>query len=665
MAKSRVAPLKTVTIPRLELTAAVVSAKVCSMLKHELQYEDIKQVFWTDSKIVLGYITNTSKRFHVFVANRVQQILERSEADQWQYIETTANPADIASRGLMPDELATSLWLTGPPFLWQRCIPTSSPVDCVINEGDPEVRESVCHLSQIEPMEPTIVQRLERISSWSKMKKITAVCLKAKDKLRSLVEKGQIQAYSANITVQDLQVAEKTIIRLLQRETFDLEIRSLEKGEPVSRNSALCKLDPFIDDGILRIGGRLKNSTLPRGIKHPVILPKKHPISLALLRHFHKRVAHQGRGQTISELRSNGYWIIGASKAAAKLINECVTCRKIRSEPQQQRMADLPADRLENAPAFTYCGADYFGPWLVKEGRKTVKRYGVLFTCLASRGVHIETATALDSSSFINALRRFISLRGQIRLLRSDRGTNFVGAQRELKEALAEMDEGKVKEYLHDNQCEFEFNPPASSHRGGVWERQIRTVRSILSGILQSKEHILNDDMIRTVLYEVAAIINSRPLCVESLNDPTSLRPITPNMILTTKSGIVMPPPGKFQREDLYCRRQWRRVQHLVNEFWFRWKREYVHQLQQRQKWQHPRRNIQEGDVVLIKDDQAARCDWRLARVVEAIESTDGLVRSAKLRVGDPHLDKKGKRVGTVTYLERPVQKLVLLVEMA
>ena len=664
MAKSRVAPLKSVTIPRLELTAAVVSAKMCTMLKHELQYEEMKQVFWTDSKIVLGYLKNTSKRFHVFVANRVQQILERSEADQWRYVATAQNPADIASRGLMPDDLAASPWLLGPAFLWEQCIPEPSPLHYVIREDDPEVKTVVSHLSQTQPTKSTILQRLERISSWSKMKKITAVCLKAKDKLKSLVENNQIKAYTASITVEDLQTAEKTIIRLVQEETFMCELQSLEGSKQVPRDSVLLKLDSFLDNGILRIGGRLKNSNLPPGIKHPIVMPKNHPISLALLRHFHSRVAHQGRSQTISELRSNGYWIIGASKSTAKLINECVTCRKMRSEPQQQLMADLPADRLQSAPAFTYCGADYFGPWLVKEGRKTVKRYGVLFTCLASRGVHIETAVALDSSSFINALRRFISLRGRVRLLRSDRGTNFVGAQRELKEALKEMDESIVKEYLRENHCDFEFNPPAASHCGGVWERQIRTVRSILSGIFHGREHILNDDMIRTVMYEAAAIINSRPLCMESLNDPTSLRPITPNMILTTKSGIVMPPPGKFQREDLYCRRQWRRVQHLVNEFWYRWKREYVHQLQQRQKWQHPRRNLKEGDVVLIKDDHAARCDWRLARVVEAVKSTDGLVRRAKVRVGDPLLDKKGKRLGNVAFLERPVQKLVLLVEM-
>lgn len=160
-------------------------------------------------------------------------------------------------------------------------------------------------------------------------------------------------------------------------------------------------------------------------------------------------------------------------------------------------MADLPDDRLEPSPPFTYCAVDYFGPWLIKEGRRELKRYGVLFTCLASRAIHLETANALTTDAFTNALRRFLSRRGPTRLIRSDRGTNFVGAKSELENAVAEMDEARIHNFLLDQGCdwfEFKMNPPSASHMGGVWERQIRSVRAILCALLQSSGQQLDDE---------------------------------------------------------------------------------------------------------------------------------------------------------------------------
>ncbi|CAG2233541.1 unnamed protein product [Mytilus edulis] len=151
---------------------------------------------------------------------------------------------------------------------------------------------------------------------------------------------------------------------------------------------------------------------------------------------------------TINEIRANGFWIIGCSTAVSKYLATCVSCRKHRSNTQEQKMADLPIDRLNPVPPFTYSGVDLFGPWYIKDGRKELKRYGVLFTCLSCRGVHIETANSLDTSSFINALRRFIAIRGPVRHLRSDRGTNFVGAERKLREAYSEMDDKSIRQFL-------------------------------------------------------------------------------------------------------------------------------------------------------------------------------------------------------------------------
>lgn len=367
---------------------------------------------------------------------------------------------------------------------------------------------------------------------------------------------------------------------------------------------------------------------------------------------------------TLNELRNSGYWIIGGSSAVGKQINDCVVCRKLRRKTENQKMSDLPSDRLDTEPPFTFCAVDLFGPWYIKEGRKELKRYGVLFTCMACRAIHLETTNSMDTSSFINALRRFISRRGPIRQLRCDRGTNFVGAKRELQQAAQALDTSKIHEFLLKKNCDFfsfEMNVPSASHMGGSWERQIRTVRSVLSGLLEEHGHQLDDESLRTLMCEAEAVVNSRPLTVENLCSPMSPEPLTPNHLLTGKTQVVLPPPSEFQRADVYSRRKWRRVQHLANEFWSRWRKEFLLSLQQRQRWIHPRRNIKVDDIVLIKTEEPTRNQWPIARVQETTQDKDGLVRKAKLVVGNASLNKKGIRIKQATILERPIHKLVLL----
>jgi len=288
-----------------------------------------------------------------------------------------------------------------------------------------------------------------------------------------------------------------------------------------------------------------------------------------------------------------------------------------------------------------------------------------LFTCLASRAVHLETSTPLETDAFINSLRHFICRRGPIRQLRSDQGTNFVGAKHELKAALAELDHERIRAELLQENCDwftFAMNIPSSSHMGGVWERQIRIVRSVLSPLSQNNGLQLDDESLRTLMCEAEAIINSRPLTVDILNDPGSLSPLTPNHLLTMKTKVVLSPPGVFPSADKFCRKRWRRVQHLANEFWSRWRKEYLLSLQQRQKWTTPRNDLRVDDIVIIKDDNASRNCWQLARVCAVNRSSDGRVRTVKLALADARLDKKGRKVNEVTFLERPVQKLVLLI---
>ena len=218
--------------------------------------------------------------------------------------------------------------------------------------------------------------------------------------------------------------------------------KAKQRNLDLKKCSSLYRLDPYLDtDGLLRVGGRLRNASISEGAKHPVILPRRSRVTQLILQYCHEAIKHQGSGMTHNEVRQRGYWIIGGTSAVSHLVSRCVICRKLRSLPQQQKLADLPQDRVEPAAPFTYSAVDYFGPFFVKEGRKEVKRYGVIFTCMASRAIHIETANSLETDAFINALRHFQAERGPVRQLRSDCGTNFIGAHRELKEGLEEMNE--------------------------------------------------------------------------------------------------------------------------------------------------------------------------------------------------------------------------------
>ena len=309
-------------------------------------------------------------------------------------------------------------------------------------------------------------------------------------------------------------------------------------------------------------------------------------------------------------------------------------------------MADLPADRVTpEKPPFSFVGVDCFGPFLVKKGRSQVKRYGVLYTCLVTRAVHIEVAYSMDTDSFINSMRRFIARRGTPELMRSDNGTNFVGGNKELSSAISQWNVQQIHGFFLQKHIKCMFNTPSGSHHGDVWERCIRTVRKVLNAVL--KEQALDDEGLSTLMCEVEAIVNSRPITKFS-DDPSHCEALTPNHLLLLRSGPCLP-PGSFSKEDSHCRRRWRQVQYLAEVFWRRWIREYLPQLQARQKWVNPSRSFAVGDIVLVVDERFPRSSWPLGRIVNVHESPhDGLVRSVTLKTG-------------ASLLEHPIDKIVLL----
>ncbi|XP_062813660.1 uncharacterized protein LOC134292487 [Anolis carolinensis] len=412
---------------------------------------------------------------------------------------------------------------------------------------------------------------------------------------------------SEPLQVQDMIKAKSVIFKSVQRSAFKQEIARLEQGLNIPNQSLLNELNPFLDkEGILRVGGRLAKAKLKACIKNPIIIPPNSHTALLLVRHHHERIHHQGRTLTEAALRNEGLWVVNAKRLVNSCIFKCVKCRRLRRNCQSQLMAELPQDRTLTDPPFSHVGIDVFGPWEVvtrktRGGVVNNKRWAVLFTCLVIRAVHIEVIEGMDTSSFLNALKRFIALRGPIKSIRSDCGTNFVGATKELNCVSRFGRDPKVQNFTNTEQIMWTFNVPHASHMGGVWERMIGISRKILNAMLLSHRSLTHDVLV-TLMAEVTAIINNRPL-VPLTSDPENLQPLTPALILTQKvpgwKDIMLPVP-----DGTHCA-LWKQVQSLANHFWKRWKAEYLSQLQTR-RLANPKGQCQGGKPCVAKGQRLA-----------------------------------------------------------
>ena len=407
------------------------------------------------------------------------------------------NSADDAARGLEGNQITKRhRWVRGPDFLWYpegEWPRFPCDLDAVLTD-DPEVKKVVTHATVSDEKEE-ILTRFTRFSNWNRMKRCVARILRLKQFLAHVqvpLETHRAEKLSSQpLKVEELQRAKEIILKLVQGCAFPKECEALRKiqGEEhhqnrdlvrvkkaeIKKTSTLYRFDPFLDqNGLLRVGGRFSRSQVfPNNFKYPIILPKKSFVVDLIVRDAHENVAHSGRGITLGTLR-NRYWIINTNSVVRHFISKCVTCWRLRGVVGEQGMTDLPKERIAPAPPFTYCGVDYFSPFYIKEGRKELKRYDALFTCLSSRAVHIETANSMETDSFLNALRHSIARRGPVREIRSDQGTNITGAEKELQRALSEMDNNAIQRGLctefKADWVQWKQNPPSASHMGGVWE---------------------------------------------------------------------------------------------------------------------------------------------------------------------------------------------------
>ncbi|XP_067950587.1 uncharacterized protein [Watersipora subatra] len=296
-----------------------------------------------------------------------------------------------------------------------------------------------------------ILEIIKNMSNWNRMVHLISTL----EQYKRFLSHKHLRKLAVKSDVEAQVYAEKTIIRLLQLPHYE---KDLEHSEATKQ---LCKLHPFVDsDGLLKVGGQLEyGHYLEYGEKHPIILPKD-PIAMQLVRHYHVLTGHQGRRPTLAQLHLRRYWVAGHS-IISSVINSCTICKRLRANLQGQQMAPIPEKRTEPSPPFTYVGCDVFGPFLVKDRRSVIKKYGAIFTCMASKAIHIEMIDDMTTDACLNDLKCFIAIRGPVRQLHTDRGTNFIGAANELH---GQIQSGKLSTFTTDNHIEFVTNVPYASH---------------------------------------------------------------------------------------------------------------------------------------------------------------------------------------------------------
>ena len=619
MAKTKLAQKKTISIPKLELNAALLAARLSNFVQKSMTRPIKHRRFWTDSSCVRNWVRSTAAFYKPYVSHRVGEIQTLTESSKWRFIPGRLNISDGATRsGLTPEQPLPENWIDGPPFLhqpeeeWPKDIPWIA-----VGEELRANKQARTHLNVTT--EPPV--------NWADVK----------------IEPSYLS---------HLMLLEEPYLQWIKRcqwESFAEDIHRLKKGKNLKPVSRLLSLSPSLDEkGLLRMGGRLGNAELSFESLHPVFLPAKHPLTEQIIDAYHQKLLYTGTELVLAHIRQH-FWIVNGKEAVRRARSRCPTCVQDRVQPATQLMADRHESRVDlHCKPFTRTAVDYFGPMEIEYGRgRTAKRYGALFTCMTTRANYVELALSLSAEDFLLVFRRFIGLYTQPKIVHSDNGTNFVAAEKELLEPVRQLHQSpELMEFNKKLAIDWKFQPPGAPHFGGAHESMVRCVKQALYKALEVEKTRAGrptHEMLRTLLFEVSGICNTRPLTPNSA-DPADFRALTPNDFLNRAPTIGPPPLCSY--DDALPAEHYRYTQKLTDRFWYLFDKIYLKSLASRKKWRSPKPNLQPGQAVLIQEPNLPRGQWKIARITQVFPGKDGLVRVARVKT------EKGE-----TYL-RPVHRL-------
>ncbi|XP_011686440.1 PREDICTED: uncharacterized protein LOC105449136 [Wasmannia auropunctata] len=513
--RSRVAPLKAVSLPRLELSAALLLARLIVKVSQSL-----------------NVMHSTSRRWAV-VANRVGEIQRLTRIESWRHVGSAENSADILSRGLGPSQLAAAvMWWHGPAFLLAD--EDRWPINDFTRLKElPEERKIISTAATIDQC--TVGELLNRCSNLNKACRILAYCLR-------FVKRNRSKESTLSVSASEVTYALSILCRVVQKQAFAAEIKALNEDHTVNSSSRLISLSPFLDEtGLIRIGGRLRQSDLSFNTRHPILLPRDHRLTYLVIEHEHLRNKHAGTQATMASIRER-FWPLLLQSTTRQIIQKCIICFRAKPRLSEAIMGALTSSRVT---PFSHCGVDYAGPVILREGKRrnarNHKAYISIFVYFATKGVHIELVSDLTSDAFLAAFKRFISRRGRPVHMYSYNGTNFVGAQKQLKEFYKvyynQQTRSDVEQFLSREGIVWSFIPPNASHFDGLWEAAVKSAKYYLERIVGAA-HLTFEEM-QTELSEIEVTLNSRPITPLSA-DPNDLAYLSPGHFLigTTLSSF-------------------------------------------------------------------------------------------------------------------------------
>lgn len=624
-AKARVTPMKDISIPRIELLAATVGARLTKSVKDAMDWSDMPCYFWTDSTTVLSWINQDSK-WKIFVQNRVTEIKQITQTKQWNFVPGHLNPADLPSRGCTAKELLESKWHEGPEWLkkdmdeWPKC---DNMTDIVCEEeivvGKKCTPVVNCVFQDSIVLEEDITKWFSLyFSQYMKIVRLVAWVFR----FIGNCKQDKCARLNCELTATEIEKAETYLFKEIQKESFSSIY-----------DSKISTLNPILDEsGLIRLETKLCNKEDSYGFRYPIVLPSTHKIVQSLVIYHHEKNCHAGVQVLLNILREN-YWILGGRKALRSIISKCVKCKRQKAKRLETKAGMLPLNRLREAAVFEITGTDFAGPIFLRNRQKA---WICLFTCAVYRAVHFELVTSLSTDAFLQAFRRFIARRGRPHIVYSDNGTNYTGTSNALKGINWE----EIRVYSSVHRIEWKFNPPTAAWWGGWWERLVRLTKELLRRVL-GKACLDYQEMI-TVLCDCEVVINSRPLTY-LYESEAELVPLTPNHFLHDLTEFGVPDIDKIEETSLSKRQKY--LQELRNDLRKRFRSEYLGQLVHKVKPNLKYGHVNVGDVVLVECENKKRIDWPLALIVEKLPDKKGVTRLVKIKTAHG-------------ILLRPIQKL-------